>query len=199
MLIGLTGYAQHGKDTAGNYLVEKYDFVRLAFADALKEMAFVLDPYILFNDPDRVSLQRVSLRLSDLVELEGWEGAKTHNEVRRFLQVLGTEAVRNILGEDSWVRALDDDYRSSWLRGENVVITDVRFPNEAEYVLRSHGEVWAVERYNEDWTFYDNGIGTDHPSERYLKDLPVAEILMARNVDELHAAVDDKMKGKHVE
>ncbi|MCK5013814.1 MAG: hypothetical protein KAS66_08330 [Candidatus Omnitrophica bacterium] len=38
IVIGIGGKAHSGKDTAADFLVEKYGFVKVAFADALKEM-----------------------------------------------------------------------------------------------------------------------------------------------------------------
>src|SRR5438128_6335704 len=99
-LIGITGYAQHGKDTVGKMLVEHFGYERHAFADQLKAMALVLDPWIVSEDQFRA-------RLSDIVEREGWEAAKTVPEIRIFLQVRGTEAVRDMVGENAWVDALD--------------------------------------------------------------------------------------------
>jgi dephospho-CoA kinase len=39
LIIGMAGKMGSGKDTAGNYLINEYQFQRIAFADNLKEMA----------------------------------------------------------------------------------------------------------------------------------------------------------------
>ena len=46
MIIGLSGYAQVGKDTVANYLVEKYGFVKVSFADPIREALYKLDPKV---------------------------------------------------------------------------------------------------------------------------------------------------------
>lgn len=38
MIIGVSGFKSSGKDTVANYLVEKYNFKRISFADPLKDM-----------------------------------------------------------------------------------------------------------------------------------------------------------------
>jgi hypothetical protein len=184
-LIGITGYAQHGKDTVGASLVERYGYRRLGFADKLKELALAVNPVIPIDETDMYSYAC----LADIVASFGWEIAKTNPEVRRFLQELGTQA-RLLLGEDVWVNALAKTlnesgvwtFESEWAAGypdppsrysgPPVVIADVRFPNEADYVRSVGGLLIRVTRYNEDGTLYDNGLGTDHPSEKHVRDLP---------------------------
>ena len=39
-VIGLTGYAQSGKDTVASILVEKYGYRRIAFADKIRDFLF---------------------------------------------------------------------------------------------------------------------------------------------------------------
>lgn len=101
MIIGLTGRKRSGKSTAARYLVEDHGFTELSFAEPLKRMALAVNPIIGFRStPDGV--QRVYL--SDVVHEIGWECAKDeYPEVRRFLQLLGTEGVRDHIGQDTWV------------------------------------------------------------------------------------------------
>ena len=44
MIIGLTGYAQSGKDTVAKILVENYGFTRIAFADKIREFLYETNP-----------------------------------------------------------------------------------------------------------------------------------------------------------
>ena len=80
-------------------------------------------------------------RLQDVVNNNGWEDAKKLPEIRRLLQVLGTDAGRKILGENIWV-----DTVLNKVKDKNVVITDCRFPNEAKALKNSGGFVVRVER-----------------------------------------------------
>lgn len=189
MLVGITGYARHGKDTAAQVLVDEYDYLRIGFADALKHMAAVLNPIVYRTS----GLDDV--RLAGLVETVGWDEAKKEPEVRRFLQVLGTEAVRDHLGENAWVDALDkaaepvlyDCTERVWRyagyeanpfdRFNGVVIPDVRFPNEEKYIRENDGLLLMVKRPD-----YDNGVGTNHPSESYIQDMNPDITITATNV-----------------
>lgn len=123
--IGLFGYAGAGKDTVAEYLISRYQYTRVAFADPLKEMALSIDPRI----PQ--GYWGAGGTLASIVECHGWDEAKrSWPEVRRFLRSLGRT-----------MRDRDPDY---WLHialrkiidaedlGMPVVITDVRHENEYE-------------------------------------------------------------------
>ena len=75
MIIGLSGYARSGKDTVAQVLVEKYGFQRIAFADKIREFLYDLNPRLDHTLKD-------SLRLRDIVDVNGWEKAKIHKVVR---------------------------------------------------------------------------------------------------------------------
>lgn len=137
-LIGLTGYAQVGKDTVGRILVEQHGFKRTAFADPLRKGLLALDPWILLGEGVGFA------RLSHLVGVHGWDNAKTdYPEVRVLLQRYGTEAGRNIHGQGCWIEAW---HRSCSNIGSDIVVTDVRFENEADEIHRLGGEVWCITR-----------------------------------------------------
>ena len=72
--------------------------------------------------------------------------------VRDFLQKLGTDGLRTGLHENTWVNALMADYeglydldtdRTTW---PNWIITDTRFPNEAQAIKNAGGIVIRVDR-----------------------------------------------------
>ena len=105
--------------------------------------------------------------------------------VREFLQKLGTEVMREGLHKNVWVNALFADYKCSadkfiriteenleeWQEGEypNWIITDMRFPNELEAVVKRNGITIRVVRPS----FMVDGkvIAKDlHPSETALDD-----------------------------
>ncbi len=135
-VIGLTGYARAGKDTVGEILCSDYGFTRLAFADVLKDTALGADPYV----RTRIGSHQ---RLSSLIEHIGWERAKENDDVRRFLQNLGL-SVRDNIGSDTWLTPVISAVRSGSAPG--YVITDVRFPNEAQAVRDAGGFLVRVTR-----------------------------------------------------
>src|SRR6266511_6207822 len=99
-LIGLTGYAQSGKDSVAGFLKD-YGYQRVAFADGVREALLALDPFLVPFPP--IIPSAIPPRLSALVAGVGWDEAKKHPEVRRLLQRLGTEVVRDMVDPDAWV------------------------------------------------------------------------------------------------
>ncbi|MET9480950.1 hypothetical protein [Streptomyces sp. NPDC006638] len=130
--IGIIGRARVGKDTAGKWLVDSRGYRRVGFADALKDMALRINP-IVGTDTDVLVTE--GDRLSDVVSFWGWEKAKEIPEVRRFLQELGA-AVR---AEDPefWLRIALKLATAANKAGVPMVITDVRYPNEADSLRRA--------------------------------------------------------------
>lgn len=146
MIIGLSGYARSGKDTVAELLVLNYGFKRLAFADGIREALLALNPIL--HDGHR---------LNELVGMYGWEVAKAKDEVRRLLQVMGTEVGRKLINEDVWVWLLFNKVNTD----ERIIIPDVRFPNEARMIEQQGGEVWRINRHN-------HSAVNDHISEHAL-------------------------------
>jgi hypothetical protein len=137
-LLGLCGYAGSGKDTLAAEIIKHHpEFRRVAFADKVRELAYELNPI----------LPTGQLRYP--VDLVGWDKAKTVDDyVRQYLQRLGV-ACRDVLGEDVWVNAaLPEHYTPSdpFDSNPDVVVTDVRFPNEAVAIKDRGGYIIRIER-----------------------------------------------------
>lgn len=178
--IALIGRARSGKDAIGARLVSRYGYTRLAFADPLKEMALSIDPVIPYDIPGFGGLNHV--RLSTLVEHVGWERAKEeYPEVRRILQHLG-QAVRE-RDSDYWIRLLA---QRVYPETGPIVVTDVRYPNEAD-ALRSFGfRLVRVIRPS-----LGGQDPNEHVSETALQGYPVPlTIINSGTLEELHAHAD---------
>jgi hypothetical protein len=146
MIVGLSGYAQSGKDTVAGMLIGLHKYQRVAFADNIRELLYKMDPFINEGQP--------VFRLQDIVDSQGWDNAKTTApEVRRLLQDLGVGA-RELFGSNFWVEQALKNIKPT----DNIVITDVRFQNEAEAIKKHEGQIWRVNR---------PGVGpvNDHVSE----------------------------------
>jgi hypothetical protein len=136
MIIGLSGYAQTGKDTVANYLVESHGFIKISFADPIREALYRLDPNI------RVG-EMVGASLANAVDNLGWEELKRlSSDARELLQRLGTEVGREMFGKDFWV----EQAMSKAKKHDKVVFADVRFPNELEAILENGGDVWRISK-----------------------------------------------------
>lgn len=144
-LIGFCGLAGSGKDYAGAELVTTDGFARLAFGDGLKRALYALDPIVLGANGFPVSL-------AETVDQIGWDQAKLRPSVRRMLQRLGTEVGREVLspviGADVWIEMLDHEAGLLEVLDpeQGVVVTDVRFADEAEWIRRAGGVVVKVVR-----------------------------------------------------
>lgn len=165
MLIGLCGYAGCGKDTAAQVLIEDFNFQRVAFADPIKQALLALDPLV----PDGEGRH---LRLSEFKQDRSWAEVKEYPEVRRLMQILGTEVGRNLFDPDIWVKLAGNKLASTLSVGDTVV-TDVRFSNEARLIKRHGGILVRInrpefgpvnehvsDRASENWT-YDHQIAND--------------------------------------
>jgi hypothetical protein len=127
MLIGISGAAGSGKSTAAEHLVEVWGFHRRRFAGPLKAMmkAFGLTDAQVDGDEKAIAL--------DIL------GGKTP---RQAMQTLGTEWGRVLVAPDLWLRA----WRATLPSGVDVVVDDVRFPNEAEEIEARGGVLVHIAR-----------------------------------------------------
>jgi len=135
LIVSLSGYARSGKDSVADFLVQDHGFKRYAFADRLRGALLALDPY--------VAAENGTVRLSRLIDFRGWDEAKVeYPEVRRLMQVMGTDVGRSLLGQDIWVNLLFKQLGEE--NPERAVLTDCRFPNEIGGVLDCGGfPVWV--------------------------------------------------------
>lgn len=187
MLIGITGKKGTGKDTVGQYLVDNYEFRRLAFADKLKEaVANLLG--IDINEVDALKNPDELWR----VEIVSHQEQRIFSELswREFLQRFGTEMGRNTFGQNFWIDCWQDAWTTlSVLEPDirNVVATDVRFNNEAHHIHFCGGYVIEIVR---------DGYEPDgHASEEGIDELLV-DALITNNgtIEDLYKDVDQLMK-----
>ena len=142
-LIGLGGYARSGKDAIAAIL-ERHGWYRTFMSKPLHRAMLALDPIITLDHWDDLSV-----RYSELIESRGYEKAKAEfSEVRRLLQVLGTEVGRGILGEDAWIDTIEEELGDAWAADPSrpQVVTGIRFPNEIARIRSLGGELIWVER-----------------------------------------------------
>lgn len=142
MIIGLSGIAGSGKDSTANIIINKYqNWAKVSFANAMKNSAacmFGLPRELLEGDTAKSRKWREQ-------KLDYWS-EKLGQDVtpRNILQILGTELVRKHLSENFWVDRLELEIKKLTEEGKNVIITDVRFPNEAEMIRSLGGQMWHV-------------------------------------------------------
>lgn len=170
-LIGLIGQARVGKDTVAAHLYRQHDFEQTSFAYRMKLMLQAAFPDVNFNGGDRE-------------QPIGWLGKSP----RHLMQTLGTEWGRNCIHPDLWTMLTARDIAAA--RSNNfggLVVTDVRFHNEANMILAQGGELWHVLRD-------DAPKVAAHESELYdWANFPRRIIANDGTLDELYAQVDALM------
>lgn len=173
MIIGISGLKGSGKDTIADYLFNSYDYTKWSFADPIKEMMLIafpkLNPKYLYGN-------------SEFRNKEIAPGIT----IRKALQTLGTDWGRNMMYEDIWVDNLFDEYDSN----RNLVISDLRFVNEARAIKKRGGKIWYVTR---------NDSGDDHISENEMKSVEFQVFVdnyidNSGSIEQLYSYIDGLIK-----
>lgn len=180
-ILGLIGPQGSGKDTVADMLVEMGGWKKISFADAVRECAWIINPIIIdekivggFDD------------YQNLVTEYGYDKAKRlFPEVRRFLQVFGTDAVRNVIGETTWADLWLERAFTALDEGWRVVAADVRFETEIDALESAPGQSIIARVYHPSAKRNDS-----HASEAYESNAK-ADIPIYNNgdLDQLRATV----------
>lgn len=165
IIIGLSGRKRSGKDTVCE-IIQKVcrNAKRFAFADALKRE---------LSDATKVPI--------DTIE-------KEKDRFRMGLQWWGTE-LRRAQDEEYWVKQLIQSIRTSDC--DVAVVTDCRFPNEAETVRSMGGNVIRIER--------SGPSGDCHPSETMMDNYQFDYVICNRGtMEDLEHEVCALLSAMHV-
>lgn len=146
MIIGILGNKNVGKDTLADYLVSTEGFKKISFAKNLKKCLAVM-----FNWDDSIfSLENKEKK--DSV----WNVSP-----RKMLQLLGTEFLREYCKDiidckinfndkeevfSYHIKKLFLDNKELFDNNENIVISDVRFPDEVKFIKWLNGKIIKLER-----------------------------------------------------
>lgn len=169
-IVGITGYKGSGKDTVGDTLTKKLNYVKINFADSLKSVCKTIfcfsNEQLYGNDKEKTDLL--------------WNVTP-----RTIMQRVGTDLFRDRLGElvpeinskEIWLKNLlikvlnlQKVRRSQPLK---IVICDCRFQNEVDMIHALGGKVFLVDR-NE---LKPQNLSQVHQSESGIADLSVDGII----------------------
>lgn len=180
IIIGISGFAKTGKDTAAGYLVRDMGFTRVALADEIKRAAqkwFGFSYYDLWG------------------ESENREKIVNGVSVRKACQFIGTEVART-LDPNVWVNCISDvcarlmigmpsnsglryEYlpdrglfvKEGWARPPaGIVISDIRYKNEIEAIRSWSGMLIRIKRNQT-----IEGDASQHKSETEMTEIPDSE------------------------
>ena len=155
MIIGFVGFIGSGKDTAADYLVNFHGFRRDSFANTLKDAVAHVFGW------DRVMLEGRTKEAREWREqLDLWWSERLNIPVltpRWVLQQWGTEVCRHGFHDDIWIASLENKLRTS---RDNVVISDVRFPNEIRAIHNAGGLTVRIKR-GDDPEWYDAAVSVN--------------------------------------
>ena len=144
MIIGITGLIGSGKGTVADILQNNHGFIKVSFADSLKDCVSVVfgwDRALLEGDTDESRAWREKVD-------PWWAGRLGYADLtpRWVLQMWGTEVCREGFHKDIWIASMEKKLSD---HSKNYVIPDTRFPNEIDMIQRMDGQVWCVKRGTE--------------------------------------------------
>ena len=152
MIIGFVGFIGSGKDTAADYLVNFHGFRRDSFANTLKDAVANVFGW------DRTLLEgRTAEARAWREQVDEWWAERLGMPKltpRWVLQYWGTEVCRQGFHDDIWIASLENKMRKTT---DNIVISDVRFPNEIKAIHNAGGLVIRIKR-GDDPEWYQDAV-----------------------------------------
>ena len=174
MIIGIAGHARHGKDTTADFIVKHFGFRKHALADVMKDamrVVFGWNDAHLYGDLKDVVDPRFGISPRHALQSFGTEWAQW--------QLGKYDDFASVTGRKLWVNSLLNRVSG------DVVISDVRFPHEAEAIKERGGIVIMVRR-----TGYQ--VDSSHESERSVEEIRPDFVI--RNGSTLDALEDETVK-----
>lgn len=139
-IIGLSGKAGSGKDTLADILATNSRFIKMSFAKSLKEMSIKY-----FGIPRDMAFSSIKEPI-----------------VRQVLQGIG-QCFREEVDRNFWIDKLEEEIllMKSISEEKRIIITDVRYINEINWIRKKGGKLVKIERQNP----IDLGKYAQHSSE----------------------------------
>lgn len=173
-IIGVAGLANSGKDTLADYIIanKNKSFSKYAFAKPIKDM--------MINCLGFSEEQCYNQELKQTVD--NFWGLSP----REVMLLVGTKLFRENWRYDFWVKLMEKKIIDN--PNQNMIISDVRFPNEAELIRQYGGKIIVVHRKN-------NNIKVNHVSESGLpKELVDYNIYNDSDLNDYYKKIDVELK-----
>jgi len=181
VLIGLIAPKGSGKTVVANQLCTKYNFSKHSVADPLKY---------------------AMMHIFDLKQEQLWGEQKEVIDTfwgispRELMQYIGTDVFREVFGKkyphigtNLWVLSLEKIIQKELAENKNIVIDDIRFPNEMDLIKKYNGHLVKINRLS--LLTYDK-----HISENILVNIDVPNVLINKenDFDGLYDQLDAMLK-----
>ena len=192
MIIGIAGFQGSGKDTIADYLQNIYGFKRDSFAATLKDAVAAVFGW------DRELLEgRTTESRAWREQVDPWWANRLNMPdltPRLVLQKWGTEVARKSWHDDIWIASLENKLSKAH---NDIVITDVRFPNEIQAVRNAGGVVIRVVRGDEPaWYLIAKNANKGDPfTQQQLKEFNIHPSETAWIGTEFDAVIDNNANG----
>ena len=170
MIIGVCGFIGCGKDTVADYLVNFHEYRRESFADSLKDSVAAVFGW------DRTMLEGRTKESREWREkVDTWWAERLAMPTltpRWVLQYWGTEVCRKTFHDDIWIASLENKLRKS---KDNIVVSDVRFPNEIKAIKNLGGMiVWVQRGALPEW--YDRALQANAGSNVAINEMKIRKV-----------------------
>lgn len=163
ILIALAARKGTGKSPLATTLAVQHNFVRLSFAEPIRAMLAA------------IGINCATMSAKEKEEVIGWLG----KSARQLLQSLGTKWGREEVCDDIWIKIMQRSLDVARATGRNVVIDDLRFPNEVVCVKANGGTIYSLQRPD-----IMNQLTDAHISETGIDNIPWdRQITLAREDD----------------
>lgn len=136
LLIGLTGRKQSGKSTVAKILAVDHNFIERSFAAPIRQFTAEL----LGLTPDQLEQEKEA----PIAWLDGKVSP------RQIMQRMGTEFGRQMVHPELWVRRALLGAQGYLDTGRHLVVSDVRFANEATAIRELGGVILHLRRPDAD-------------------------------------------------
>lgn len=177
IIIALHGFPRSGKDVICSYILSKLPLLRYGPSVQVKKATAVM-----FDIPEEYLYDD---KMKDEYNYF-WELS-----YRQMAQLVGNECSRKIFGPDFWMKHVDKFLQDRLPEDkQGIILADVRYPNEAEWVKSNNGILIYVTRKNRPIASNES-----HEAEKGL-DPKLADIIIENDgtFEELYEKIDLVLK-----
>jgi len=192
MIIGLVGKKRSGKDTVADWLVKYAGFIKYSLADPMKKACkeiFLFSDEQLWGDKKEEIDEALGVTPRKILQVFGTE--LFQYDIYKHIPELANKIPPRKLWINRFVRWYKRNEHSKWTYNFvtkmerycfDVVISDVRFPHEAEEIKKLNGMIIRIER--------DLPNVDKHASETEMEDIKEDfKILNDGTIDDLYKKI----------